>query len=296
MADLKGICVPICTPFAEPGDRIDEGALRSHVDSMIDAGVHIVLSAGGTGEFAYMSEAERRRVHEVVGKQIAGRARFIVHASAINTRDAIENSKAALDLGADAIMHLPPYFEGPTLNGVMVHFERIARSVAAPLVVYNIPQNTNRDITPEIFQRLMEIDTIRYIKDSTGDFTRIQRLVATGGGVFNGGDALAYPALVAGCAGCIWGGVNAMPREAVRLYDLVAAGKLADAAALWQRMLPAQIFFWTHDYNPSVKLATNLRGGRVGACRMPLQPLGEDDQRELKHALAALGTPVASAA
>jgi len=85
-------------------------------------------------------------------------------------------------------------------------------------------------------------------------------------------------------------------RNAGNRYDLVVAGKLTDAAALWQRMLPAQIFFWTHDYNPSVKLATNLRGGRVGACRMPLQPLGEDDQRELKRALAALGTPVASAA
>jgi len=296
MAELKGICVPICTPFDESGDRLDEGALRAHVDSMIEAGVHIILSCGGTGEFAYMSEAERRRVHEIVAKQIGGRARFIAHASAINTRDALDNSKAAQDLGADAIMHLPPYFEGPTVDGVMHHFERIARSVAAPIVVYNIPQNTNRDITPEVFVRLMEIDNIRYIKDSTGDFTRIQRLVATGGRVFNGGDAVAYPALVAGCAGCIWGGVNAMPREAVRLYELVTAGKLAEAAALWQRMLPAQIFFWTHDYNPSVKLATNLLGRRVGACRMPLQPLSEDDRRDLTRALSALGTPVATAA
>jgi|SRR5882724_1425819 len=297
MADLKGICVPVCTPFDKSGDRIDEGALRAHVDSMIDSGVHIILSAGGTGEFAYMTEEERRRVHKILGKQIAGRTRFIVHASAISTRDAIDNSKFAEDQGADAIMLLPPYFEGPTLDGVLYHYERIAKSITTPIVVYNIPQNTHRDITPDVLARLLAFDNIRYIKDSTGDLIRIQQLVAMGAKVFNGGDPLAFQALVAGCVGCIWGGVNAMPREAVRLYELVSAGKLADAAALWQRLLPAQIFFWTHDYNPSVKLATNLMGRKVGVCRMPLQPLGKEDQRELKRALAALGTKkVASAA
>ena len=297
MADLKGICVPVCTPFDKSGDRIDEGALRAHVDSMIDSGVHIILSAGGTGEFAYMTEEERRRVHKILGKQIAGRTRFIVHASAISTRDAIDNSKFAEDQGADAIMLLPPYFEGPTLDGVLYHYERIAKSVTTPIVVYNIPQNTHRDITPDVLARLLAFDNIRYIKDSTGDLIRIQQLVAMGAKVFNGGDPLAFQALVAGCVGCIWGGVNAMPREAVRLYELVSAGKLVDAAALWQRLLPAQIFFWTHDYNPSVKLATNLMGRKVGVCRMPLQPLGKEDQRELKRALAALGTKkVASAA
>jgi 4-hydroxy-tetrahydrodipicolinate synthase len=297
MAELKGICVPVCTPFDKSGDRIDEGALRAHVDSMIEAGVHIILSAGGTGEFAYMTEEERRRVHGIVGKQVAGRARFIVHASAISTRDAVDNSKFAEGLGADAIMLLPPYFEGPTLDGVLQHYERVAKSVRTPIVVYNIPQNTHRDITPDVLARLLQFDTIRYIKDSTGDLIRIQQLVAMGAKVFNGGDPLAFQALVAGCVGCIWGGVNAMPREAVRLYELVSVGKLADAAALWQRLLPAQIFFWTHDYNPSVKLASNLLGRKVGACRMPLQPLGKDDQRALKRALAALDTKkMASAA
>jgi 4-hydroxy-tetrahydrodipicolinate synthase len=295
MADLKGICVPVCTPFDKSGDRIDEAALRAHVDSMIEAGVHIILSAGGTGEFAYMTEEERRRVHKIVGKQIAGRARFIVHASAISTRDAIENSKHAEDLGADAIMLLPPYFEGPPLDGVMYHYERVARSVAAPIVVSQHPQNTTATY-PDVLARLLAFDNIRYIRtapatsSASNSWWRWARRSSTAA-------SATFQALVAGCVGCIWGGVNAMPREAVRLYELVSAGKVADAAALWQRLLPAQIFFWTHDYNPSVKLATNLMGRKVGACRMPLQPLGKEDQRDLKRALAALGTKkVASAA
>ncbi|MGH6880295.1 dihydrodipicolinate synthase family protein [Hypericibacter sp.] len=296
MSDLKGICVPICTPFDKSGDKVDEGALTAHVDSLLDAGVHIILSCGGTGEFAYLTEAERRRIHTLVGKQIQGKARYVVQSSAISTRDTIENAKVAENLGAEAIMVLPPYFEGPTMDGVMWHYEHVAKAIKTPIVIYNIPQHTNRDVTPDLFARLLKIENIQYIKDSTGNFTRIQQLVATGGKVFNGGDTLMFPALMSGCTGVIWGGANATPREAVQLHDLVAAGKLAEAAALWKRILPAQLFFWTHDYNSAVKTATNLLGGKVGICRKPALPLTDAEVAELRQALGALGRPLASAA
>ena len=182
------------------------------------------------------------------------------------------------------------------MDGVLWHYEQVARAVKTPIVVYNIPQNTNRDITPPLFARLLQIENIQYIKDSTGDLTRIQQLVGTGGKVFNGGDTLAFAALVAGCVGCIWGGANAMPREAVQLYELVSAGKLTEAAALWQRILPAQIFYWTHDYNSSVKAATNLLGGKVGICRKPALPLNDADLADLERSLGPLGRPLAAAA
>lgn len=296
MSEIKGVCVPACTPFDKSGDAVDEKALSAHLDRMLEAGVHAVVSCGGTGEFAYLSEAERRQIHRLIAKRVQGKARFIAQSSAVSTRDTIENAKFAEGLGADALMILPPYFEGPTMDGVMWHYETVARAVKTPIVVYNIPQNTNRDITPDLFSRLLEIDNIQYIKDSTGDFTRIQQLIATGGKVLNGGDTLAFPALVAGCPGLIWGGVNATPKEAVRLYELVAKGDLAAAAALWKTILPAQIFYWTHDYNSSVKAATNLLGGNVGICRKPALPLSESDLAELKIALKSLGRPLAAAA
>ncbi len=296
MPDLRGICVPICTPFDRSGNKVDEGALAAHVDNLLEAGVHVILSCGGTGEFAYLTEAERRRIHTLVGRQVQGKAAFIAQPSAISTRDTIENAKAAEDAGADALMVLPPYFEGPTMDGVMWHFEHVAEAVKKPIVIYNIPQHTNRDITPSLFARLLQVDNIGYIKDSTGNLTRIQELVATGGKVFNGGDTLVLPALIEGCVGCIWGGANAIPAEAVQLYELVLAGKLAEGAALWKRILPTQIFHWTHDYNSSVKAATNLLGGKVGICRKPALPLSDLELSELKRALSALGRPLASAA
>ena len=181
-------------------------------------------------------------------------------------------------------------------DGVLWHYEHIAKAVDLPIVVYNIPQNTNIDITPEIFAQLMKIENIQYIKDSTANLVRIQQLVATGGKIFNGGDPIAFQGLLAGCTGCIWGAVNAMPKEAVELYRLVAGGKLVEAAALWQKMLPAQLFFWTHDYNPSIKAATNIAGRRVGECRKPLQPLGEADMAALRKAMKPLSLPASQAA
>jgi 4-hydroxy-tetrahydrodipicolinate synthase len=296
MKQFKGMCVPICTPFDSTGNKVDEGKLKEHIDWMIANGVHIILACGGTGEFAYLRESERRRVSEITCKHVAGRADVFLQTSAINTVDAIENSKAAVDMGADAIMLLPPYFEGPTMDGVRYHYEKVARAVELPIIVYNIPQNTNIDITPEIFTELMKIDNIRYIKDSTANLVRIQQLVATGGGIFNGGDPIAFQGLLAGCVGCIWGAINAMPRESVQLYDLVSAGRLADAVALWRNLLPAQLFFWTNDYNPAIKAATNIAGRKIGDCRMPLQPLDADLLMQLRQAMKSLGGSASQAA
>jgi len=288
MKELSGLCVPVCTPFDASGERLDEDALRRHVDTLIEAGVHAILACGGTGEFAYLRADERRRIAEVVARQVDGRAALVVQTSAINTRDAIEFAKHAEGLGADALMILPPYFEGPDLEGVYYHYARIAEAVSTPIMVYNIPQHSGIDITPAFFRRLLEIDTVRYIKDSTADLVRIQQLLATGGGVFNGGDPLAFAALVAGCPGCVWGAVNAMPKEAVRLHDLIAAGDLLAARDLWNDMLPAQLFFWTHVYNAAVKAAAELAGYALGPCRAPVQPLTEAERRELEAALAPL--------
>ena len=289
MRDLAGICVPICTPLDPGGEALDERALRAHINSMLDAGVHIILVCGGTGEFPYLRPAERRRIAEIAGRQIDGRAGFMVQTSGVSTSETIEASKHAEGQGADGIMVLPPYFEGPERRGVLWHYEQVARAVDLPLMVYNIPQSTTIDITPELYAKLLEIDTIRSIKDSTGSLIRIEQLLAVGGTVFNGADPIAFAALLAGCPGCVWGAVNAMPREAVQLYDLVAAGDLAGAREVWRRLLPAQLFFWSHFYTAAVKAATNLSGRPVGPCRKPVQPLTPDEQQGLLQALAPLG-------
>lgn len=288
MKHLKGICCALCTPFTENGERVDETGLKKHVDSMLEAGMHILLVCGGTGEFAYLRPEERRRIAEVASKHINGRAAFMVQTSTVNTADAIEYAKHAESVGADGLLILPPYFEGPNQDGVYYHFEKIAEAIKIPIMVYNIPVHSGFDITPAFFKRLLEIDNIRYIKDSMADMVRIQQLLnicGEKGEVFNGGDPTAFFSLVAGCTGCVWGAPNAMPKESVELYNLVSSGRIVEARDLWKRMFPANLFFWTHVYNAAVKAATNLSGRKVGPCRKPVQPLTAAEMGELKEAM-----------
>ncbi len=288
MKELQGVCVPVSTVFDSSGEAVDPARMKAHLDVMLDAGVHIILANGGTGEFPYLRWDERKELAELMGKHVAGRAAYMVQTSAINTSDTIEMTRHAKDIGADAVMVLPPYFEGPTMDGVYDHFEKVAAAVDIPIMVYNIPQCTNIDITPDFFRRLLEIDNIRYIKDSTGDLVRIQELLTTGGIVFNGGDPITFQSLLAGCPGCVWGTVNAIPREAVELFDLVSAGALSEANALWQRILPSQLFLWSNSYNPAVKAAAHIMGNDIGQCRRPLQPLNDDEMAALRSSLSPL--------
>jgi 4-hydroxy-tetrahydrodipicolinate synthase len=286
MSELKGVCVPICTPFTAGGEQVDEVALRDHIDAMIDAGVHIICVNGGTGEFPFLSELEKRHILEIASKHIAGRCKVIAHVSCVRTQDTVEAAKHAEGHGADAIMVLPPYFEGPDVEGVLWHYDKISQTVALPIMAYNIPQCSDFDITPPVFQRMLQIENVRYIKESTSIMLRIEDLVAQGAKVFCGCDFLMLYALLAGASGCFWGGANAIPEEAVRLYNLYSAGKLSESLDLWHRIQPLNRLFWTIPFNPAVKEATNLSGRPVSECRLPVQPLSTE-QKEMVRDICA---------
>lgn len=285
---LHGICAAACTPMNADGTQLDLNVLKRHLDTLIDAGVHIIAVCGGTGEFPFLSTAEKRLIAETAAKHIDGRTKLIVQTSAIRTEDAVEAALHAEGVGADALLILPPYFEGPTPDGVFQHYERISDSIRTPIMAYNIPVHSGFDITPDFFKRLQQLENVKYIKDTSGNFVRLQELIVAGLPVFNGADPFAFPALVAGALGCFWGAVNAMPYQAVQLYDLVRAGKLDEAATLWERLLPANLFFWNHAYNPAVKAATNLLVNPVGPCRHPVQPLSAEEMQELERVIQTL--------
>lgn len=291
MIDLRGICVALCTPLTEDGEKIDETALKNHIDSMIEAGVHHILVNAGTGEFGYLRSSERKRNAEIASKHISGRVGFMIQTSAISTTDAIEAAKHAENLGADCLLILPPYFEKLKDDEIFYHYAKISEAIRVPVMLYNNPYTSPNDITPKLFKRLIEIENIKSIKDSSDDLMRVQDYLAIaegGASVFNGGDAIAYAALIAGCSGCLLGAVNFMPKEVVTLYNLVIAGKHDEAYELWKRMLPAARFICSHAYTASVKAATNLTGRKVGPCRKPVYPLSKTEIKELKETLKSL--------
>jgi 4-hydroxy-tetrahydrodipicolinate synthase len=295
MSKLEGICVPICTPFEDNGASLDVAALEANIDSLIENGVHIIAVNGGTGEFPFLSEPEKRQIAEIAAKRIDGRIKLVVQTSAIRTEDAIENSKHAEGVGADAVLILPPYFEGPGEEGVRWHYEQIAKSIKTSIMAYNIPVFTQFDITPEIFARFSEIEGVDYIKDSTANPVRIEQLVGQGAGVFCGCDFLNFFSLINGAPGLFSGSGNAAPKELATLWDLVQAGKMEEAAKLWKKLQPLSRLLWTLPFNPVAKAASSMAGREVGLCRMPVPPLSTDEMKQVEEAVAAFaGQPVAS--
>lgn len=288
MSELKGICVPMCTPFKDNGAVLDLAAFEANIDSLIENGVHIVAVNGGTGEFPFLAEDEKRKLAEVAVKRSNGRAKIIVQTSAIRTEDAVENSKHADGIGADALLILPPYFEGPGEVGVRWHYEQIAKAVKTPIMAYNIPVYTQFDITPEIYARFSEIDGIKYIKDSTADPSRIEKLAAQGAKVFCGCDFLNFFALINGAAGLFAGSGNAAPAQLAKLWSLVQSKKFDDAEKVWRTLQPISRLLWTLPFNPVAKAASERTGRPAGLCRMPVPPLSADETKLVEAAVAAL--------
>jgi 4-hydroxy-tetrahydrodipicolinate synthase len=289
MADLKGINLAMQTPFDENG-AINYSIFEDLIDKYVDAGVHGLVLGAGTGQHPYLTEAECNRLYEVGAKRIAGRCNVICQTSALNMDEVIRRSRHAESVGADALMVLPPYLEGPSdEQGIFDFYKAVDAELGIDLVGYNIPQATGISVSPQLFERLSQLKNFNYIKDSAGDFTVHQEYLQTSGTVLNGCDTTTLYALMAGARGVIWGGANYMPSEAVELYRLVDRKEYEQALALWQRMLPSLLFIWRSPYTPSVLRAAQLRGYGTGNVRSPLRKLSADQEAQLRRSLEPLG-------
>ncbi|MER8913046.1 dihydrodipicolinate synthase family protein [Mesorhizobium sp. M0761] len=289
MADLKGINLAMQTPFDENG-AINYSIFEDLIDKYVAAGVHGLVLGSGTGQHPYLTEAECNRLYEVGAKRIAGRCNVICQTSALNMDEVIRRSRHAESVGADALMVLPPYLEGPSdEQGIFDFYKAVDAELGIDLVGYNIPQATGISVSPQLFERLSQLKNFNYIKDSAGDFTVHQEYLQTSGTVLNGCDTTTLYALMAGARGVIWGGANYMPSEAVELYRLVDRNEYEQALALWQRMLPSLLFIWRSPYTPSVLRAAQLRGYGTGNVRSPLRKLSADQEAQLRRSLEPLG-------
>ncbi len=292
MPTLHGVNVAMTTAFA-PDESFDAGRFCAHIDLLIEAGVHGIVLNSGTGEFAYLRDLEAQHIVEVGIAHVDGRVPVTAQTSAVSLALCIEKSKAAVDAGADALMVLPPWLEGPFEAGVMHHYLTLADAVDTTLVLYNIPQVSGVEVTPPMWAKLSAHPNIGHIKDSTGDIAKLQDLVRAGAGVMGGCDPIAPFALMAGAVGWIWGAANVMPHETVRLYDLLTTGHHRQALALWDEvMFPFNSFIWDNphqaEYITCVKTAASMRWGEMGPVRQPLLPLGAEARSTLAATLAPL--------
>jgi 4-hydroxy-tetrahydrodipicolinate synthase len=288
MSDLTGINLAMQTPMHEDGS-IDYARWQELIDIYIDTGVQGIVLGAGTGQHPYLTQAECNKLYELGAARIDGRCNLICQTSALNVGEIIERSRHAQDLGADALMILPPYLEGPEDDdGLFDFYRNIDAVIDTDIIGYHIPQTTGIGISVDLFKRLNQLPHFNYIKDSAGDISTHQAFLQTGYKVLNGADPTTVFALIAGASGAIWGATNYMPSESVRLYDLVAAGDLTSAMNLWSTMVPSLLYIWEGNYIAKVKAASQLRGFDGGPVRQPLLPLSASEARELAATLEPL--------
>ncbi len=289
MSELTGINLAMQTPMHADGS-INYSRWEELIDLYIDAGVHGLVLGAGTGQHPYLTRQECNHLYELGARRIDGRCKLICQTSALVQAEVIERSLHAQNLGANALMILPPYLEGPEDDdGLFAFYQAIDAAVATDIIGYNIPQTTGIGISVDLFKRLNQLENFNYIKDSAGDLTTHQEYLATGHKVLNGCDPITVFAFIAGAQGCIWGGANYMPRESVQLFDLVKGGDVVGAMELWSRMIPSLLYIWRGNYIPKVKAASRQRGFDGGSVRAPLRNLSADEARELAACLEPLG-------
>jgi 4-hydroxy-tetrahydrodipicolinate synthase len=289
---LGGILAAVSTPFAADGG-VDEGALRGHVDFLIDNGLHGLVPGGSTGEFAALTSDERKFVNKVVIDQAAGRVPVAPQTGSTSTAEAIALSKQAADDGAAAVLLVQPFYEAPTRHEVIEYFATVGEAAGIPVIAYNLPGVTGMNLDRPFYRELLErTDTVKYIKDTSGSLEQAFDLIFNLGDAidtFVGWDTIVLPAFSAGAAGSIWGAPNFAPKECVAIFNLAKEGKTEEAFAIFKCLWNVLNFLGKEGYAVSTKAAAQAVGVNLGVPRLPYGELAPEKLDELRKLIAETG-------
>ncbi|KZE52165.1 dihydrodipicolinate synthase family protein [Brevibacillus parabrevis] len=283
MGRFEGVYVAIVTPFTSDYE-VDYKRLTDLCDWLIQEGVNGLVPSGSLGEYATMTGEERAKVIHTVIAAAKGRVPVVVGSAAPSTRQAVEWVQFSKDAGAAGVMALPPINYKPLENEVFAHYEAL-NTVGLPIIAYNNPHDYKIDLTPDFLARLAKFENVVAVKEFSGDVRRMQDILAqTDLEVMVGVDDLVMEGGLIGATGWIAGVPNALPKEGVELFRLARAGKLAEAQALYRRLLPLFHYDASPQLVQSIKYMMELAGFPVGPTRPPRLPLADDYYAGIKKA------------
>ena len=275
----KGIIPAMITPFDKNG-TIDEEGLRELASWLVSQGVHGLVVCGTTGEFVNMAPEERKRAFELVIDEVGGKVPVIAGTGDASTQKAIELTRIAEDLGADAALVVSPFYMRLTDKEVYEHYEAILSATDIPVILYNIPQCTGNWIDWWVAEGLArEFSAVSGIKDSSGSMPYFMTLLEKLKGLVSvicGHDEMGAPALMAGADGLILASANLLPDVWVQIYEAVKLKKAYEEAAELQRRYQTLFRFITRFGGPlAVKTGLWMTRGRPDKrVRRPLMPGG----------------------
>ena len=229
MAEFKGILPAIITPMAADG-QLDEAAFRQVMEFNIQAGVDGFWVAGGTGESVHLDDAENQRIAEIAADQSQGRISNIMHVGAPSTRRAARLAEHAARAGVEAICCVPPFFYPPTDDEVIEHYRIVAAAADLPFFVYNLPQCTGIEVTPELMRKIQDkVPQLTGLKHSAPFFGHTREYVKMGLACLIGNSTLMLPALTVGAAGCVDGPPNVAPEHWVAIWQAYPCWRSCDS-------------------------------------------------------------------
>jgi 4-hydroxy-tetrahydrodipicolinate synthase len=287
---LQGVMTALVTPLRD--GKVDHDALARLVDWQIAEGVDGLVAVGTTGESATLDMKEHVDVIAAVVKTAAGRVPVIAGAGGNATHEALELTRASEQAGADALLHVTPYYNRPSQDGMVKHFEAIARSTKLPIILYNVPSRTSVDLLPDAVERLAAIDNIVAIKEATGSLPRATELIARCGDrvtVISGDDATAYPLYAVGARGVISVVSNVAPGRMAKMWDAAAAGRWDDARAEHFALRVLNNLLFAEGSPSGTKAALALMGRCTNELRLPLVPVSAALTEQLRKVLLAEG-------
>ncbi len=288
---FKGSLVALITPMRADG-AVDEAALARFVEWQIAEGTDGLVPVGTTGESPTLSHAEHKRVVEIVLDVAKGRVPVIAGAGSNSTEEAIDLARHAKTAGADGVLVVTPYYNKPTQEGLYLHFKAIADAVTIPLLIYNIPPRSVIDMSVETMARLAKHPNIVGVKDATANLARPLHTRAACGPEFcqlSGEDHTALAFLAVGGRGCISVTGNVAPRLCATMQRAWAEGRIDEAMAIQDRLLPLHDALFAETSPGPVKFAASLLGFSAAHCRLPLAPIAEATANRVRAAMAGLG-------
>ncbi len=285
------VVTAMVTPFRDD-HAVDLDRAQELAGWLVEHGSDAIVVAGSTGESPTLTHREKAELFRVVGESIRGRGKLICGTGTYSTAETLELTQAAEDAGADGLLVVTPYYNKPPQRGLVAHFERVADATDLPMILYNIPGRTATRIEHETLLQVAERPNIVAVKDSTGDFQAISRLIAEapdGFEVYSGDDWATFGYLCLGAVGVISVASHLVGPQIRQMIELIETGDIPAARKRHEELSPLfNALFVTSNPIP-LKAALEMVGRGCGEPRLPLVPATAEERERVRRALEDAG-------
>lgn len=290
-ADFHGVFPYLVSPI-RPDGEVDGEVLARLCEDLIAAGVHGLTPLGSTGEFAYLSREQRRRVVEVTVQAARGRVPVVAGVASTTTADAVSQAREYERLGCAGILAILEAYFPLSDQGVYAYFEALADAVSLPVVLYTNPNFQRSDLSLAVIERLARVPNIRYLKDASTNTGRLLSILNRTGGrlrLFAASSHIPVCVMMIGGVGWMAGPACVAPRQSVELYELCRRGEWAKAMERQKPLWALNQAFAKYNLAACIKGGLRLQGYAVGDPLPPQAPLPAEGVEEVRRALAAVG-------